>query len=484
MSKIIKRKNPVDNTGSSTKTGRKEVYKKVLQWKDKRDALEKAIDIDANNLKKLSVVADSIWHYNKDIDIDIPVNELIHTLVQLKMVPTNIKDLSAQFLTDKILDTKIDLEQLLRFRDKMNTSMFEGYVRGRFQDNVIGYCVQAFQDNKRILLLEHGQSKNHADGYNAWTHQTKMHIASLTKFISSLGLAKAMELKQIAYTEPIYKYLPSYWNFSANAKKVTFHHILKHISGFTFNGSVQHYKDIKGIMQGSLHNFGNYEYCNANFGIIRILIPIIMGDIKANFLANQGNRFSLNFPVLNLPILLNKDIMWDIFTMNNFRKFMMKYLFQPAGVNNFTGNSDLSKISGYPANLVQNKAYGYTSATDNTKGMDSGDLSSSIGGYGLRLSVEELDKILKYGTTNRNFIKKGSIEKVLSYGYGINHHNTVKGIGYVHGGSWAGGEGAEVSLQCILPEGIRIEAFVNSSLDNVSGGIYDAILTGYNLAME
>src|SRR6266702_415792 len=106
---------------------------------------------------------------------------------------------------------------------------------------------------------------------------TRLHLASVSTFLTAVGLVKLLKSKGISYAAKIINYLPSYWSKGPTVDTVTFRHLLTHTSGFSTGSSASDYAFMKGKVAAGVGSIGGYDYENMNFGLCRILIPIING---------------------------------------------------------------------------------------------------------------------------------------------------------------------------------------------------------------
>src|SRR5262249_32302969 len=113
-----------------------------------------------------------------------------------------------------------------------------------------------------------------------WTSDTRMHVASVSKFLTAVGMVRTLHKKGISPDARIVDHLPAYWKKGKNIDRITFRHLLTHTSGFSTGGSASHYTFMKGKVAEGVARVGDYDYENMNFGLCRILIPIINGDVS------------------------------------------------------------------------------------------------------------------------------------------------------------------------------------------------------------
>ena len=100
--------------------------------------------------------------------------------------------------------------------------------------------------------------------------------------------------------------------------------------------SASDYSFMKGKVASGVSNVGSSDYENMNFGLCRILIPVILGKISksAMFISDE----SLN------------DQAWDAVTLSHYKGYMQDKVFTPAGVSNasFAPVAGHKKALAYP----------------------------------------------------------------------------------------------------------------------------------------
>ena len=107
-----------------------------------------------------------------------------------------------------------------------------------------------------------------------------MHIASCSKLITAIAMTKLLNDKHMSYDTPIIAFLPSYWAKGANIDKITFRHLMTHTSGLGINDrSDSDFKFMQAGIAAGATRIGSYLYQNMNFGLCRILLSTVNGNI-------------------------------------------------------------------------------------------------------------------------------------------------------------------------------------------------------------
>ena len=121
----------------------------------------------------------------------------------------------------------------------------------------------------------------------------------------------------------IIDYLPKYWAKGSNIEQITFRNLFNHTSGLSANYRVD-FAMMKSAIAGGIDidQLGQYNYQNLNYGLCRMLLPVINGNIK------RDAHFNI-LPNLN-------DRLWDLATINAYEGYLQAKVFQPSGVGDAT----------------------------------------------------------------------------------------------------------------------------------------------------
>jgi len=324
---------------------------------------------------------------------------------------------------------------------KVDIGAFGTVVHTILKDSVTGYILQVRQNGNLVYNLIWNWAQTPADLGQGWTEDTRMHVASVSKFLTAVGLVKVLDSKNISYDAAIVDYLPTYWSKGNNISKITFRHLLTHTSGFATGSSASDYVFMKSKVAAGVTNVGSSDYENMNFGLCRILIPIINGNVS------KGTQF--------FPIPAVNDQAWDAVTLYHYRNYMQTNVFTPAGVNNV----------GFEPIPGGKNALAYTFPHNNQKGWNSGNLASVAGGAGWRLSTKELLNVMNHARRKNTIISASKAQYMLDNSFGIDQReNTPAGRVYNKNGAWGNQFGTEQCVAYFLPQEMELVVFVNSPI--------------------
>ncbi|HEU0317903.1 MAG TPA: serine hydrolase domain-containing protein [Solirubrobacteraceae bacterium] len=333
-------------------------------------------------------------------------------------------------------------------------------LHAALKSEVAGYVMRLRQNSQTIYTLDWNWAKTPPDGGEGWTPDVRMHIASCSKLVTAIAMTQLLNAKAISYDAPMAPHLPSYWVKGNDVANITFRELMTHTSGFNFgvDTSASDYETMKAVVAGGVTHRGQYHYQNMNFGLCRILIATINGNVSP----------STNF---DIPLIPNSnDLIWDAVTINAYVQYVTQHVFQPAG------------ISGSSLTHPANDALAYTFPVG-SHGWNSGDLSSMSGGAGWHMSVDDLLSIMGTFRRSGTIMTVGQAQTMLDDGFGIDLElGTPIGKLYNKNGLWQDGAGqTEQSLAYFLPKNMELVLLTNSPVGSPAQFFRD-VVTSIHLA--
>ena len=329
----------------------------------------------------------------------------------------------------------------------LDVSDFGLAMHSALKDKVAGYIFQVRHNGNLIHTGMWQWAQTPSDQGKGWTVDTRMHVASVSKFLTAVGMVKLLDAKGIDYDTPIIDYLPTYWLKGPKIDQITFRRLLTHKSGFSTGTSTSTYMFMRLRVAVGVPAVGSYDYENMNFGLMRILIPIINGDVS------KSAMFS-NDPLEN-------SLKWDVVTLYHYRNYMQANVFSPAGVAN---------VQFHPVSGMAN-ALAYRLPAESGEGWNSGNLEASAGGAAWRLSVKELLNVMDHVRRRNTIIPATTAQYMLDNGFGIDQVlQSPAGKMYNKNGSWGAdcvtdtNCKTEQSVAYFFPNGIEVAVFVNSPI--------------------
>lgn len=320
----------------------------------------------------------------------------------------------------------------------LDVARFGQALHVRLRSSVAGYAMRLYQNGAPIYTLQWEWARRPGDGSVAWTPERRQHIASVSKLITAIGMARALEEKNLSYDTKIIGYLPAHWKKGPNLEDVTFRQLLRHRSGFSTGGSGSDFALMKQKVAAGVTATGMYDYENMNFGLCRILIPFVLyGDFL--------NAFSLS------------DEVWDYVTITAYTEFMQNRVFGPSGVTGATLTPEAATALAYPFPAA-------------SPGWNSGDLSTVSGGAGWHMSVDEVLRVLATFRHKGTILPGDKAQALLDAGLGIDQvHETPAGPIYNKNGRWQNGARQVQSVAFVLPGRMELVVLVNSRIAGPGG---------------
>lgn len=272
---------------------------------------------------------------------------------------------------------------------KFNIDVFVANIKAEM-DDVSGYALVVNENGNLYHAADSGKSIYAGDpgGEIDMTVDTRMNVASVSKFIGTIAMMQVLEKHNISIEQPIYNYLPESWkpavhgdHFDAgSAYRVSFRNMMRMETGIQFaaSGWSPGPMPTTATMRTALRSpadparWGVYQ--NGNFTLIRVLI----GEIEYNLDENDTN-YDLNCA----------DAYFDYIKTNIFDPLNLSPPMSITAVNNYYAGN-FTRAHQWPFNPIfqdgnNNVGWGATS-NPQTNG----------GSGGLVLSAIDLAKVLAY----------------------------------------------------------------------------------------
>jgi len=320
----------------------------------------------------------------------------------------------------------------------LDVDAFGKALHAALKDNVAGYAMELRQHGKTIYTLEWQWAKTPSDGSENWTPGRQMHLASVSKLLTAMAMTRLLDDKHISYDAKIIDYLPTYWKKGKGVNQITFRNLMTQTSGFDTTSDETDYEFMKAQVAKGASTVGTYNYLNMNFGLCRILLAIINGNIDK----------TENF--LELPI--EPDVIWDYVTIQAYKKYLTNHVFEPGGAEKatLTHPSDDALAYNFPVS---------------GPGWNSGDLTSVAGGAGWHLTIDGLLNVMGTFRRKGTILPMNKAQGMLDAGFGIDViQNTPLGTLYNKNGLWWDGSHVEQTLAYFLPDDMELAVFTNSPI--------------------
>jgi CubicO group peptidase (beta-lactamase class C family) len=327
---------------------------------------------------------------------------------------------------------------------RLDTDKFTDDLHGAFMPNAKGYALVLMKDGTVVESRSDGRARQGKD----FSVDTRQHVASVSKLVAAMATVKALTDRGLTFDEKIGPYLPVYWTVGTNVANITFRRLLTHTSGFVVppmqgessnpnDYAAADYPTMKAVVAAGVPSgTPSPKYLNINFSILRVLLSTLTGAVAANISATS-------------------DAAWDIQTTEIYLSYLQAKVFGPAGI---------ADVSGIPDD---NGAYAYYASSDQTP-WNSGDLTTVMGGAGLRLSAKEVATLLDAYQRGK-IVPAARANEAIEAGLGLDWElSTAAGKLWMKNGLWNWADGndwnCEQAVAFILPGGYRLGVVVNSYL--------------------
>lgn len=393
--------------------------------------------------------------------ITLPKGITEEMVKKYRFEPAGFSDGEDDYENDVVSGIPIKKQQLMPGKKyAVNLDKFCSSIHNALKDSVVGYVMQISKNGTPVCNRKWNWAQTPANSKQAWDFNTRMHVASVSKWLTAIGMMKALKLKGLSYDTKIIDYLPAYWKKGKNIDNITFGNLLNQTSGFHPNTSSSSFLLMKNTLAQDNESIGKYDYENMNFGLCRILIATVMGYVDK----------STAWP----------DAVWDMFTIKFYKKFMQEKVFMPSGVM-------LADFAPFPA---FKNALAYKFPDDNDDGWNSGDLATICGGTSWRLSVSDLIKVMHHARRMNDILSADEVQEGLDNKFGIDQViPTNAGNLYNKNGGWGSKKTDgryEQAVIYFLPENMELAILVNSRIGKAASptSLRGIVANAYKDALE
>lgn len=324
------------------------------------------------------------------------------------------------------------------------------HIENNMSPSTVGMAYAISQHGQLAIAGATGKAQRAPDANIAMTSNIRSTVASVSKAITAPLLYKLLDDNNLSVHSPIAPWLPSGWDkgagFSNNANGVTFYQLLTHTSGLKQAFDALKAAGLEGqwdndwdglefvVANGTTPGSAR-DYINANFALMRILIPELWksagGPATALTKANVGQRYLA---------------------------FLHQHALNKENIDSIT----CSAQAGYP------EARSYNFADASIAGSPNSSASDSCGGHAsLHFSAQELTRYAYSFRYNRDILSSANRSLMNADRAGWDRSGLVEGGSYFdHAGDWFKGSGRETHTCLIeLPHGVNASIIVNSSSD-------------------
>ncbi len=272
------------------------------------------------------------------------------------------------------------------------------------------------------------------------TENKRMQVASVSKTLTAIVALRLLADRGLTADTPIGPWLPSHWPQGAGVFGLTFRNLMTHRSGFDQN-------DVAGSDYASLRDViakpvgdTSFNYNNANFGILRVLVARLAGVDAGAFGEFDGGQ-------LTAAVFM----------------FRAQQLYGDIGVPFFCSSEAVAPTRQYRF------------PDDGTSGYLEPDRTLQCGGYGVNISAVNLARVLSFWrytndllpTAMRNAMRDQHMGLMDPARYGF--AQGTFGVYQGHGGDWDHGSDGLDTCMYSFPNLIEASVVVNSSRKTTGG---------------
>ena len=325
---------------------------------------------------------------------------------------------------------------------------FEQNLRSSFTNQSVGYAYALSQGGQVVRQDGVGLARTGADlPQTAQSETKKMHVASVSKTMTAIVLLRLLAERGFSVDTAIGLFLPADWTRGVGVNSISFRQLLTHRSGFGQNApGGSDYNNLRAMVGQGVPSKGSFNYENANFGLMRVLVAVMLGG---------------DIPFLPFP-QLDKGALTTAFFLN-----YATAAYNTVGV----------PFSCEPAGTAPTLQYDFPDTGN--PGYVEPSRSLQCGGFGVTVSARHLARTLAYLRYTNDLMPASSYQQMKSgylgfmdpsrYGFA----QGTFGVYYTHGGDWdhSGGSGNGGLDACVMVFPINVEAsvLINSSRKNVGG---------------
>ncbi len=339
-----------------------------------------------------------------------------------------------------------------------NADGFVETLQAAFDNSVAGYAMALNKSGQTLRRFDWGWAHEPQDTAESWTPDVRYHVASLSKQPTAMAMIRALDEAGLTSKTPIIDYLPDYWEKGPKIDQITFANLLTHTSGLAYDvdTSESDFEFMKAQIAAGATNLGKWYYQNMNFGLCRILISTVNGNVP---------------PWLRVPPHLevpdSNDRAWDVATLQDYQNYVQANVFAPSGVTDAT-------LAHEPDDAL---AYNFPVSG---AGWNSGDLTTMAGGAGWHMTIDDVLNVM--GTFRRagTIVSQQQAQTMLDSNFGIDFATfTLLGTLYAKNGGLQDNAGhVEQSVLFYLPDDMELVVLVNSpigpSAESLFSIVYDA----------
>ena len=324
--------------------------------------------------------------------------------------------------------------------DRTDVPAMAADIQDALSGRVVGFAYAIADQSQLAIAGAGGLAQRAPDPAHLMTSKTYSTVASVTKHLTAVVLLALMEQNGLAPDDEILPYLPGSWNPHPSVAGLTFEHLLTHTTGIQqllastdVEGAGNDWDGLQVIVEeiGATPGAGRV-YKNANFALMRILIPALWQELEEGAIPNVTED---NVRELYLDAM-------DAFTNERL------------GLPYITCETPEGEI----------QAYSYDQANDTQPGKSWGTTGSGCGGHAnLHLTAQQLASFMAGIRYSHHLLSAESQGYMEAERAGFSGAPSVEGgTAYRHGGDYYSNGRETHTCVTRFPGGIDASIVLNS----------------------
>lgn len=333
------------------------------------------------------------------------------------------------------------------------TDPLAAQLESRLRDQVMGFAYVILRNGEVAVKGGGGLARNDTDGRLPMSTDLPMHIASISKWVTTVATLSLLERHEISFDEPVAPYFPADWVLGPGISSLSFMDLLAQRGGFNQYGSnsfnANQYDSLKQIVQNGAEAIRVKLYNNNHHALFRVILPVLRDQIEA--------REAQYTPVT---------------TGLAYEEIVQTLLFDPYQIEADLTASSVSQLI---------RAYADKSDTGQGLGLQL-DFTQVGGAYGWHISADDLAEIWRAAWYTEVLINEETRAAMTSNTAGLfETRDGTHGRYYMKDGAWWYSNEPQRQLQTIaahFPDATDVIIYINSALDS-NGWLGSLVIQAY-----
>lgn len=226
---------------------------------------------------------------------------------------------------------------------------FEQNIINEMGNTQMGYCYIILNKGNAIRSGASGKAQNGADGDINMSVELDLHIASISKFITSICAMHVCRIKNVPLTTAIGPYLPTSWSRGTGIDDVTVAELITQTAGLDYTGTqgfnATRFDSLQLVVANGATLSKTRRYTNTHAALLRLVLPRLWNKYKDATGRYDENWFADIYKLMVEELLFDKiNISGDMKPKN--ANQILAYTGSGDNGNGSGGTSDFSLVSG------------------------------------------------------------------------------------------------------------------------------------------